>query len=100
MGGIIPETFDFALPLEPYGYDPQKAKALLAAAGYAKGFDAGEYSCDAVYAGVIEGVVNDLAAVGIPAEPDPSNPSAELGIYNVVSGSDALAIDGSKYSDW
>jgi len=36
----------------------------------------------------------------IPAEPDPSNPSAELGIYNVVSGSDALAIDGSKYSDW
>jgi general secretion pathway protein G len=36
----------------------------------------------------------------IPAEPDPSNPSAELGIYNVLSGSDALAIDGSKYSDW
>jgi general secretion pathway protein G len=36
----------------------------------------------------------------IPAEPDPSNPSAELGVYNVLSGSDALAIDGSKYSDW
>jgi peptide/nickel transport system substrate-binding protein len=68
LGGIIPETFDFALPLEPYGYDPQQAKALLAAAGYAKGFDAGEYSCDAVYAGVIEGVVNDLAAVGIRAK--------------------------------
>jgi peptide/nickel transport system substrate-binding protein len=41
---------------------------LLAAAGYPKGFDAGEYSCDAVYAGVIEGVVNDLAAVGIRAK--------------------------------
>ena len=51
-GGIIPATYDFALPLEPYAYDPQKAKALLTAAGYAKGFDAGEYSCDAVYAGV------------------------------------------------
>ncbi len=68
LGGIIPETFDFALPLEPYAYDPQQAKALLAAAGYPRGFDAGEYSCDAVYAGVVEGVVNDLAAVGIRAK--------------------------------
>lgn len=36
----------------------------------------------------------------IPAEPDPNNPSADLGVYNVMSGSDKLAIDGSKYSDW
>lgn len=36
----------------------------------------------------------------IPAEPDPNNPSGDLGIYNVMSGSDKLAIDGSKYSDW
>lgn len=36
----------------------------------------------------------------IPAEPDPSNPSADIGIYEVKSGSDGLAIDGSKYSDW
>ena len=68
LGGIIPPTFEFALPLEPYGYDLQQAKALLTAAGYARGFDAGEYSCDAVYAGVVEGVVNDLAAVGIRAK--------------------------------
>jgi peptide/nickel transport system substrate-binding protein len=68
LGGIIPETYDFALPLEPYAYDPKQAKALLTAAGYPRGFDAGEFSCDAVYAGVIEGVVNDLAAVGIRAK--------------------------------
>jgi peptide/nickel transport system substrate-binding protein len=68
LGGIIPETYEFALPLEPYGYDPQKSKALLTAAGYPRGFDAGEYSCDAVYAGEIEGVVNDLRAVGIRAK--------------------------------
>ena len=37
VGGIIPETYDFALPLEPYAYDPQKAKALLTAAGYRAG---------------------------------------------------------------
>ena len=36
----------------------------------------------------------------IPAEPDPNNPSADIGIYNVKSGSEAQAIDGSKYSDW
>ena len=64
LGGIIPETYDFALPLEPYAYDPPKAQALLTAAGYPQGFDAGEFSCDAVYASQIEGVVNDLGAVG------------------------------------
>ncbi|HEY7496790.1 MAG TPA: ABC transporter substrate-binding protein, partial [Candidatus Tectomicrobia bacterium] len=64
LGGIIPPTYDFALPLEPYAYDPKKAKALLKEAGYPQGFDAGEFSCDAVYAGVISGVVNDLGAIG------------------------------------
>jgi len=54
--------------LEPYAYDPKKAKALLKEAGYANGFDAGEFSCDAVYAGVIEGVVNDLGVIGIRAK--------------------------------
>jgi len=36
----------------------------------------------------------------IQAEPDPSNPTAELGIYDVKSGSDRTALDGSKYSEW
>ena len=36
----------------------------------------------------------------IPAEPDPNNPAATLGIYDVKSGSEATAMDGSKYSDW
>ena len=36
----------------------------------------------------------------IPAEPDPNNPSADIGIYNVKSGSEGQAIDGSKYADW
>ena len=71
MGGIIPETYDFALRLEPYAYDPEKSKALLKEAGHPRGFDAGEFSCDAVYAGVIEGVVNDLGAIGIRAKVQP-----------------------------
>jgi len=36
----------------------------------------------------------------VPAEPDPNNPSNEPGIYNVTSGSEGLALDGTKYSDW
>ena len=36
----------------------------------------------------------------VPSEPDPNNPSAAPGIYDVKSGSDATAIDGTKYSDW
>jgi general secretion pathway protein G len=36
----------------------------------------------------------------VPAEPDPNNPTAEPGVYDVKSGSDATALDGSKYSDW
>ena len=35
-----------------------------------------------------------------PAPSDPSNPTAEPGVYNVHSGSDATAIDGSKYAEW
>ena len=31
-GNIVPETFEFALPIEPYPYDPAKAKQLLAEA--------------------------------------------------------------------
>jgi peptide/nickel transport system substrate-binding protein len=76
LGGIIPPTYDFALPLEPYAYDPKKAKALLKEAGYPQGFDAGEFSCDAVYAGVISGVVNDLGAIGIRAKVQPRERAA------------------------
>ena len=79
VGGIIPATYDFALPVEPYAYDPAKAKALLTAAGYAKGFDAGDYSCDAVYASVIESVVNDLGAVGMRAKVQPLERAAIQG---------------------
>lgn len=75
-GSIIPRAYEYALPLEPYAYDPQKAKALLKEAGYTNGFDAGEYSCDAVYAGVIEGFVNDFGAIGIRAKVQPMERAA------------------------
>jgi general secretion pathway protein G len=36
----------------------------------------------------------------VPSEPDPNNPTAASGIYDVKSGSDQTAIDGTKYADW
>ena len=35
-----------------------------------------------------------------PAEADPSRPSTEAGIYDVKSGSDGTALDGTRYADW
>ena len=38
--------------------------------------------------------------VTVPAERDPNNPSAEAGIYDVKSGAQGTALDGTKYKDW
>lgn len=36
----------------------------------------------------------------VPAEPDPGNTSADPGIYDVKSGAQGTALDGSAYTDW
>ena len=36
----------------------------------------------------------------IQSEPDPTNLTAEPGVYDVRSGSDQKAIDGTNYADW
>ncbi len=36
----------------------------------------------------------------VPAEPDPSNPTADIGIYDIKSGSEAVGLDGRRYADW
>jgi peptide/nickel transport system substrate-binding protein len=62
---IVPKGFDFYWQPPAPLYDPAKAKQLLAEAGFAKGFDAGNYFCDSSYANIAEGVVDNLLAVGI-----------------------------------
>jgi general secretion pathway protein G len=34
------------------------------------------------------------------AEPDANNPATSPGVFNVKSGSDQTALDGSRYADW
>ena len=36
----------------------------------------------------------------VPAEPDPANPVAEPGVYNVHSGSERTSMQGTPYSEW
>ena len=35
----------------------------------------------------------------VPAEPDPAEPFVQ-GVYDVRSGSEAVALDGTAYADW
>src|SRR5436189_247583 len=64
-GIVVPPIMDYALQVEPPLYDPQKAKQLLAEAGYPKGFDAGDFTPLPGFWTTGEAAVNYLNAVGI-----------------------------------
>jgi peptide/nickel transport system substrate-binding protein len=64
-GVIVPRVMDFALQVAPLPYDPQKAKQLLAEAGFPNGVDAGEFVPIPGFATVGEAALNNLNAVGI-----------------------------------
>jgi peptide/nickel transport system substrate-binding protein len=64
-GVIVPRVMEFALPAEPWPYDPDKAKKLLAEAGYPNGFDAGQFTPNPGFPTVAEATMNYLNAVGI-----------------------------------
>jgi peptide/nickel transport system substrate-binding protein len=75
-GNIVPPTFEFALPIEPYPYDPGKAKQFLTEAGYPNGFDAGELYQIPPYFSMGEAIVGYLGAVGIKLKMRPMERAA------------------------
>ena len=64
-GVIVPRVMDFALQVPPHPYDPQRARRLLAEAGFPNGIDAGEFVAIPGFATVGEAALNHLTAVGI-----------------------------------
>ncbi|MBI2305454.1 MAG: hypothetical protein HYU86_12010 [Chloroflexi bacterium] len=73
--------FGYDATIKPYPYDPKKAKELLAAAGYANGFEVNFYLPDSTYPKYREynqAVANYLGEIGIKASirPVPGTHSA------------------------
>jgi len=91
-GSVFPENFEFYWPPPKPAYDPDAARKLLAEAGHQRGFDAGEYYCDASYANIGEVVLNNLREVGIRVKLRPLERAAFFKAYaekklkNIVQG--------------
>jgi general secretion pathway protein G len=73
------------------------------------------YADKNMYPASLDALVTDKYLRAIPVDPftqradtwqttmsevDPANPSAQPGIYDIKSGSDRTAMDGTQYSSW
>ena len=74
-GVIVPRVLDFALQAAPVAYDVQKAKQLLAEAGYPNGIDAGDFTPIPPFAAG-EAMMHYLNAAGIRVKMRPMERAA------------------------
>lgn len=65
-GPLLPEAFAYNTDLKPYGYDPEKAKQLLAEAGYENGFQL-VIDCKDAKKEIADAVASQLKEIGIDA---------------------------------
>jgi len=96
-GSIIPISFDFYWQPPAIAFDPAKAKQLLAEAGYPKGFDAGDFWCDAATSRTAEAALNYLQAAGIKTRLRPLERAGFMKSYqekklkNIIYGLSGIA---------
>ncbi len=64
-GNFVPRIFQYAMIVEPPAYDPERAKKLLAEAGYPNGFDGGDFTPFPPYNSMGEALQGYFQAVGI-----------------------------------
>jgi len=112
---IIPDMFEYAWKAPLPVFDAAMAKKLLAEAGHANGFDAGDYYCDSSWANLGEAVVDNLRAAGIRAKLRPLERAAFFEAYgnkklkNIIQGASgafgnaatrlaAFVVKGGTYS--
>jgi peptide/nickel transport system substrate-binding protein len=98
-GNHVPRSFEFALPLEPYPYDPARAKKLLAEAGYPNGFDAGELHQLPPYFSLGEAIVNYFQAVGIRIRMRPMERAAFFSLIQSKKAKGVCVCTSSLYGN-
>jgi peptide/nickel transport system substrate-binding protein len=98
-GNHVPRTFEFALPLEPYPYDPARAKQLLAEAGYPNGFDAGELHQLPPYFSLGEAIVNYFQAIGIRIRMRPMERAAYFALISSKKARGVCVCTSSLYGN-